>query len=60
GSSAHATTSDAALPGYLDQARRLLAARPPSADGDGDAGGLPGLSADFEALRWFVLPRECL
>ena len=59
-SSAHATASDDALPGYLDQARRLLAARPPSADGDGDAGGLPGLSADFEALRWFVLPRECL
>ncbi|HEV2873405.1 MAG TPA: aminotransferase class V-fold PLP-dependent enzyme, partial [Actinomycetota bacterium] len=59
-SSAHATASDDALPGYLDQARRLLAARPPSAGGDGDAGGLPGLSADFEALRWFVLPRECL
>ncbi|MDF2740405.1 MAG: aminotransferase, partial [Actinomycetia bacterium] len=58
--SAHATASDDALPGYLDQARRLLAARPPSADGDGDAGGLPGLSADFEALRWFVLPQECL
>jgi hypothetical protein len=30
--------------------------RPPEADG----GSLPGLSADFEALRWFVLPRECL
>ena len=56
----HATASDADLPGYLDQARRLLAARPPSADGDGDAGGLPGLSADFEALRWFVLPAACL
>ena len=27
---------------------------------DGDAGALPGLSADFEALRWFVLPPECL
>ncbi|HEV3495150.1 MAG TPA: aminotransferase class V-fold PLP-dependent enzyme, partial [Actinomycetes bacterium] len=59
-SSTHATASDDALPGYLDQARRLLAARSPSADGDGDGGGLPGLSADFEALRWFVLPRECL
>jgi selenocysteine lyase/cysteine desulfurase len=57
---AHATASDAALPGYLDQAHRLLAARSPSGDGDGDASGLPGLSADFEALRWFVLPRECL
>ncbi|HEX2156060.1 MAG TPA: aminotransferase class V-fold PLP-dependent enzyme, partial [Actinomycetes bacterium] len=49
-SAAHATASDAALPGYLEQARRLLAAGSPSGDGDGDAGGLPGLSADFEAL----------
>jgi selenocysteine lyase/cysteine desulfurase len=58
---AHATASDAALPGYLDQARRLLAARTPSGVGDGRAdGALPGLSADFEELRWFVLPRECL
>jgi selenocysteine lyase/cysteine desulfurase len=59
---AHATASDDALAGYLDQARRLLAAAPdPTAgDGDGDGGALPGLSADFEALRWFVLPRECL
>jgi hypothetical protein len=57
GGAAHATASDAALPGYLDQARRLLAA---AATGDGAAGPLPGLSADFEELRWFVLPRECL
>jgi selenocysteine lyase/cysteine desulfurase len=55
----HATASDDALPGYLDQARRLLAARAPAGDGPGD-GALPGLSADFEELRWFVLPRECL
>jgi hypothetical protein len=55
----HATASDADLPGYLEQARRLLAARTPDGDGDGD-GSLPGLSADFEALRWFVLPPECL
>jgi len=53
----HATATDADLAGYLDQARRLLAARTP--DGDGD-GSLPGLSADFEALRWFVLPAACL
>jgi selenocysteine lyase/cysteine desulfurase len=59
-SSAHVTASDAALPGYLDQARQLLASRSPSADGDGDGRSLPGLSADFEDLRWFVLPRECL
>jgi hypothetical protein len=55
----HATATDADLAGYLDQARRLLAARPPDGDGDGD-GSLPGLSADFEALRWFVLPAVCL
>jgi hypothetical protein len=55
----HATASDAELAGYLDQARRLLAARTPDGDGDGD-GSLPGLSADFEALRWFVLPAACL
>ena len=56
----HATAADDALAGYLDQARRLLAARPANRDGDGDGGPLPGLSADFEGLRWFVLPRECL
>jgi selenocysteine lyase/cysteine desulfurase/DNA-binding HxlR family transcriptional regulator len=57
--STHATASDAALADYLDQARRLLAARP-ATHGDGDAGALPGLSADFESLRWFTLPRACL
>ena len=55
----HATASDAELGGYLDQARRLLAARTLDGDGDGD-GSLPGLSADFEALRLFVLPAACL
>jgi selenocysteine lyase/cysteine desulfurase len=56
--SAHAHTQDSALPGYLDQARRLLAARP--APPDGDTPPPPGLSEDFESLRWFVLPPECL
>jgi selenocysteine lyase/cysteine desulfurase len=59
GGAAHATASDDALPGYLDQARRLLASHPGPAPSDGD-GALPDLSADFEELRWFVLPRECL
>jgi len=54
----HATASDRALAGYLDQARRLLAARTADSDGDGEV--LPELSADFEALRWFVLPAACL
>jgi selenocysteine lyase/cysteine desulfurase len=56
--SSHAQAQDAALAGYLQEARRLLATRPAPPEADGRA--LPGLSADFEALRWFVLPRECL
>ncbi len=45
-----------ALAGYLGNARSLLEALPePRA---ADLGGL--VSADFEALRWFELPRESL
>jgi selenocysteine lyase/cysteine desulfurase len=54
----HAHAQDAALAGYLEQARRLLASRPEPAAADPAA--LPGLSDDFEMLRWFVLPPECL
>lgn len=44
-----------ALPGYLDQARQLMAGRPePTTEGP------TGLPADFEALRWFPLPPESL
>ena len=43
-----------AFPGYLRQARTLLAARPADLD-EAD-----GLSPDFEALRWFPLPPACL
>jgi selenocysteine lyase/cysteine desulfurase len=57
-SSSHAKAHDGALAGYLEEARRLLAARPDLPDGDGAAA--PGMSADFEALRWFVLPAACL
>jgi hypothetical protein len=45
---------DSALPGYLEEARRILAgpramvAEPPP----------PGVGPDFEDLRWFWLPRE--
>jgi selenocysteine lyase/cysteine desulfurase len=56
--SSHAQAGDAALAGYLEEARRLLTGRPDPPAPDGHA--LPGLSADFEALRWFVLPPECL
>jgi selenocysteine lyase/cysteine desulfurase len=56
--SSHAKADDDALAGYLEEARRLLATRPDPPEPDGQA--LPGMTADFEALRWFVLPRECL
>jgi len=43
------------FPGYLRQARALLAALPRYLDT-----GPTGLSPDFEALRWFPLPPGCL
>lgn len=51
--SRHATEPESALSGYLDEARRLMAA----------AGGVvteaeAARTADFEALRWFPLPTE--
>jgi selenocysteine lyase/cysteine desulfurase len=56
--SSHDQAQDAALAGYLEEARRLLATRP--APLDGDTPTPRGMSADFEALRWFLLPPECL
>jgi selenocysteine lyase/cysteine desulfurase len=50
-----AQAGEDAFPGYLDQARALLATRPRRIDG-----GPTGLSAEFEALRWFPLPPACL
>jgi selenocysteine lyase/cysteine desulfurase len=50
-----AQAGEDAFPGYLSQARALLAARP-AALPDGPT----GLGADFEALRWFPLPPACL
>ena len=44
-----------AFTGYLRQARALLAGRPGQVQD-----GPTGLSADFEALRWFPLPPACL
>ena len=43
------------LAGYLEQARALLAARVDDFDD-----GPTGLPEEFEALRWFHLPRICL
>jgi hypothetical protein len=46
-----AQAGEDAFPGYLNQARALLATRPGHI-GDGPT----GLSPEFEALRWFPLP----
>lgn len=56
--SRHATEPESALPGYLDEARRIFAeaserlAQAPVEH--------PALSADYEALRWFPLPSEAV
>jgi selenocysteine lyase/cysteine desulfurase len=50
-----AQVGEDAFPGYLDQARELMASRPRHI-GDGPT----GLSPEFEALRWFPLPPACL
>ena len=43
------------FPGYLRQAREVIAALPDRLDE-----GPTGLPPDFEALRWFPLPPACL
>jgi hypothetical protein len=50
----HATEPETVLPGYLDQARRILA----SAECRDRALRDPVLEPGFEALRWFPLPGE--
>ncbi len=50
-----AQAGEDAFPGYLREARALLAARPAVLDD-----GPTGLAPDFEALRWFPLPPACL
>lgn len=51
----HPTAGEDALPGQLDDALRLLTTLPDPAEGEST-----GLTADFEALRWFPLPRACI
>ena len=60
--SRQATEPESALPGYLDDARRLFA---DAVAGTGAGSRTrtqpprdPPLTADFEHLRWFWLPRE--
>jgi hypothetical protein len=52
--SSHAYAHDNSLAGYLEEARELFTSLPEPASGD--SATLPGVTADFEALRWFVLP----
>ncbi|MGZ8751017.1 MAG: aminotransferase class V-fold PLP-dependent enzyme, partial [Pseudonocardia sp.] len=52
------TAPEAALQHYVDDARTLLTQRAASCAGATDAPS--GASPDFEALRWFELPRACL
>ncbi|MCL2781945.1 MAG: aminotransferase class V-fold PLP-dependent enzyme, partial [Actinomycetia bacterium] len=58
------TAPESAMGEYLDEARRLVAARR-AAGGDGASGAVgggvgSGLSPEVEQLRWFELPPECL
>jgi selenocysteine lyase/cysteine desulfurase len=50
-----ARVGEVALAGYLREAAELMAGRP-----DAVEDGPTGLAAEFEALRWFVLPPGCL
>jgi selenocysteine lyase/cysteine desulfurase len=47
-----------ALPGYLAEARALLASRP--GEPDAPPGAFRFISPEFEELRWFWLPRSCV
>ena len=57
--SLHRTEPEAALRGYLQEARNLLAELPERFQNI-ESLEPPTLSADFEALRWFPLPSEAL
>jgi hypothetical protein len=56
--SRHATEPEAALPGYLDDARRIIAAT--QAEYAGLELAERPMTEDFEELRWFPLPCEVL
>jgi selenocysteine lyase/cysteine desulfurase len=54
----HRCVSEVMLATQLEQARALLTARPDEPSWRADEP--TGLPAEFEALRWFELPRTCL
>ena len=55
--SRHATEPESALAGYLDDARRLVAAVGAGAAAVAECTDAER-TTDFEALRWFPLPTE--
>jgi hypothetical protein len=56
--SRHASEPEAALPGYLDDARQIIAAT--AAEYAGLELAEQPMTQDFEELRWFPLPAEVL
>ena len=56
----HVTAPERALPGYLEEARRIFAEAAADPARDPSTWGLPQTSAEFEPLRWFELPAACL
>ncbi|MCO4772638.1 MAG: aminotransferase class V-fold PLP-dependent enzyme [Deltaproteobacteria bacterium] len=57
--SRHVTTPEWALPGYLDNARRVFDEAEQRVGGAASA-PRPALSEDFETLRWFPLPDDVI
>lgn len=57
--SRHATEPEWALPGYLEDAKRIIAAAVTQAPEETERPAAV-LTADFEELRWFPLPSEVL
>ena len=54
------TAPESVLVDYLEQARLLVEGRVEPTDLSAADGVDAGLTHDFEALRWFALPRTCL
>jgi len=54
----HVQADESAYPEYLARAKEVLASRPD--EPTWDLGAPSGLEADFEELRWFPLPPECV
>ena len=51
---------ESALPGYLDEARRIVASAALESGACDEPVAADVVSADFEHLRWFELPAACL